>query len=106
MTLADLRTILLTTGYPVAYSHFKSPPKPPYLVYVFAFGDDLIADNINYAEISRMQVELYTELKDETAEGKVQTALKSARLPYLKSETWIDSEKLHQVLYELSLIGG
>lgn len=106
MTLAELRTLLTATGYPVAYSHFKAPPKPPYLVYLFAYDNDLKADNINYVEISHMQVELYTTLKDEVAEGKVQTELKNARIPYEKSEEYLDSEDLFQVVYDINIVGG
>ncbi|MNJ40242.1 hypothetical protein D3C77_351320 [compost metagenome] len=106
MTLAELNTALRATGYPVAYSHFKSEVTPPYIAYLFAYSSDLIADNTNFLEIGNFQVELYTEIKDLTAEGKVQTVLKNLDLPYSKSETFIDDEKLFQIIYEIQLIGA
>lgn len=105
LTIPELNTALKATGYPVAYSHFKSEVTPPYIVYLFAYDSDLKADNTNYVEISNFQVELYTTTKDLTAEGKVQTALKNLGLVYSKSETFIESEKLFQILYEIQIIG-
>jgi len=105
MTQAELFQALKAIGYPVAYSHFDSPPQPPYIVYLFAYSSDLMADNQNYVEVSNFQIELYTSKKDLMAERKVQDKLKELQLPYTKTETWIDSEKLFQVIYEIQLIG-
>jgi len=105
MTQADLFTALKATGYPVAYSHFKTTANPPYIVYLFAYDSDLKADNTNYVEISNFQIELYTGTKDLTAEAKIQTALKNLGLTYTKSETWLENEELFQILYEVQIIG-
>lgn len=105
MTQAELYQALKAIGYPVAYLHFENPPQPPYLVYLFTYSSDLMADNQNYVEVSNFQVELYTNKKDLAAERKVQDKLKELKLPYTKTETWIDSEKLFQVIYEIQLIG-
>jgi len=110
MTLGELYQALKATGYPVAYSHFEDTPqnpapKPPFITYQFAYSSDLMADNINYAEIGNYQVELYTDKKDLVAEQKVQDKLKELRLPYTKMENWIDEEKLFQIIYEIQLIG-
>ncbi len=106
MTQVELLNLLKATGYPVAYSHFKTEPAAPYLVYLFSYDADLMADNRNYVEISNFQVELYTEIKDLAAEKKVQNALKGAELAYRKTETLIESENLYQILYEIQLIGA
>ena len=111
MTQAELFAALKAIGYPVAYSHFEGTsddpvPSPPYLVYLFAYSDDLMADNINYAEISNFQIELYTAKKDLVAEKNVQDKLKELSLPYRKTEVWLESEKLYQIIYEIQLIGA
>ena len=111
MTQAELYQALKAIGYPVAYSHFVSTPQnpapsPPFITYRFVQSSDLMADGQNYAEISNFTVELYTDEKDLVAEGKVQDKLKELGLPYTKTETWIDSEKLFQVIYEIQLVGG
>lgn len=105
MNQTELFEGLKAIGYPVAYSHFNSDVKAPYLTYLFAYDNDLKADNQNYVEISNFQVELYTEIKDPKVEKQVQTKLKELGLPYGKSGTWIESEKIFQVVYDIQLIG-
>lgn len=105
MTQAELYTALKSLGYPVAYLSFMTSPSPPFITYQFSYSNDLMADNYNYLEISNFQVELYTVKKDLAAEKKVQDKLKELQMPYSKNEAWLDSEKLHQIIYEIQLIG-
>ena len=35
MTQTKLLSLLESIGLPVTYHHFKNPPKPPYIVYLF-----------------------------------------------------------------------
>ena len=48
---------------------------------------------------TEVRLELYTDLKDLEAEQNVEDVLDAAGIFYNKSETWIDSEKLYEVLY-------
>lgn len=104
MTQAELFNHLKSIGLPIKYHHFTTPPEPPYLVYLFSYSDDLIADNVNYVEISNFQIELYTSNKDLASEKLVEDKLKELEMPYLKLETWIDTEQLFQIIYEIQLI--
>ena len=106
MTQAELYQVLKSIGYPVAYGSFTSPVTPPFITYQFAYSNDLIADNINYVAIDDFQVELYTTKKDITAEQKVQDKLKELGLPYRKFETYLDEEKVYQILYKIQILGG
>ncbi len=106
MTQAELYQALKSIGYPVAYSSFTSPVTPPFVTYQFAYSSDMIADNQNYVDIENFQIELYTLKKDIAAEKKVQDKLKELGLPYSKIETWLDEEKMFQILYEVQIIGG
>ncbi|UYL94039.1 putative tail-component [Geobacillus phage vB_GthS_PK3.6] len=106
MTQAELYQALKSIGYPVAYGSFSSPVTPPFITYQFAYNSDLIADNVNYVPIENFQVELYTAKKDLVAEQKVQDKLKELGLPYQKFETYLDTENLYQILYEIQLLGG
>ncbi|MEK4181728.1 hypothetical protein NSQ61_20005 [Aeribacillus sp. FSL K6-1121] len=106
MTQAELYQALKSIGYPVAYGSFPSPVTPPFITYQFAYSSDMIADNHNYVDIGNFQVELYTDKKDLAAEKKVQDKLKELGLPYRKFETFLDTENLYQILYEIQLIGG
>lgn len=106
MTITELNQALKTIGLPVAYHHFAKPPEPPYLVYLFSYSNDMIADNQNYVELSNFQVELYNTKKDPVTEKRVEDKLKELELPYTKTETFIESEGLFQVLYLFQMIGG
>lgn len=111
MTLQELYTALKAIGYPVAYSHFVDMPQnpapaPPFITYREAYSSDVMADNINYVGVSNIQIELYTDRKDPAAEAAVQNKLKELGLPYSKTETYIEDERLFQVIYETQLIGG
>ena len=106
MTQAELFQALKSLGMPVAYGAFTVPTEPPFITYQFTFSNDLIADNINAVEISNFDVELYTATKDLAREKLVQDKLKELGLPYRKTETWINDEKMHQIIYEIQLVGG
>jgi hypothetical protein len=108
VTQAELHAALKTLGMPVAYGEFidtpENPaPSPPFITYQFAYSGDLMADNKNAVELSNFQVELYTVKKDPAKEALVQGKLKELCLPYLKVETWLESEKMRQVIYEIQL---
>ncbi|MHB9095906.1 MAG: hypothetical protein ACYC21_14665, partial [Eubacteriales bacterium] len=105
MTQAELYTALKTLGMPVAYGEFVGTPEnpappPPFITYQFAYSGDLFADDMNAEELSNFQVELYTATKDLAREAVVQDKLKELGLPYSKIETWLDEEKMRQVVYE------
>jgi len=106
MTQDELYQALKSIGYPVAYGSFSRPVKPPFITYQFAYNSDLIADNINYVPIDSFQVELYTAKKNLVAEQKVQDKLRELGLPYRKFETYLDEEKIFQILYEIQILGG
>lgn len=106
MTYIDLLQKLETLNLPVTYGSFKKKVKPPFIIIQFAYSDDLIADSQNYQSIGNYQVELYTVIKHPPTEVLVQNKLKGLRLPYRKIETYIDSEELYQIIYEIKLIGG
>lgn len=110
MTQPELYEHLKSLGFPVAYSHFTATennpvPKPPYLIYLFSYSSDVMADNQNFVPVSAFQVELYNTKKDLVAEKLVQDKLKSIRMPYSKTEAFIATENLYQVVYDIKLIG-
>lgn len=109
MMLSDIYTILKATGFPVAYSHFTATtnnplPTPPYITYLSAYSSNFKADNKVYKKIDNLQIELYTAKKDLTAEKKLEDLLDQNEIAYESTETWIDSEKLFQKIYEVRLI--
>ncbi|ALY08043.1 hypothetical protein EauS123_00044 [Exiguobacterium phage vB_EauS-123] len=104
MTLQQLKALLDQAGYPVAYNHFNSAPSIPFIVYRLPSTSNFDADNVVYHNINNVEIELYTNKKDLTAEKKLEDVLKANELPYQTFEVWIDSEKLFQRIYETRLI--
>jgi hypothetical protein len=108
MNLEQLKTILEATGFPVAYLHFKETeneplPRPPFIVYFTAFSSNFMADNKVHIPIDNVQIELYTTKKDLAAEAKVNEVLNQHDIPFETSESFIESEGLHQKIYEMRL---
>ena len=55
---------------------------------------------IAYFKINQLDIELYTDLKNPDLEETIEAVLLKYGIFYGKSETWIESEKLYEVLYE------
>jgi hypothetical protein len=100
----DLYTGLTAAGYPVAYRAFKTAPALPYICYLFVTDHDLKADDSNYQGIGEYNVELYSAVKDEAAEAAVEAALATMGLTWSKSEVFIDSEDMYEVLYTVNVV--
>ena len=102
-----LISILKEMGIPYAYDHFAEgeAPDPPFLCYLLPESDHFSADGKVYHRISEVRLELYTDFKDLSSEQQVETALDGAGIFYNKTETWIDSEKLYEVLYSFDMEG-
>jgi hypothetical protein len=98
---ATLYELLKTTNLPVAYHHFVSPPSPPYIVYLFSYSSNFGADNKVYDAEKNFQVELYTTNKDPTSEALIEGLFDANDIYWDKTETYIESEGLYQVLYEI-----
>jgi len=98
---ATLFNLLKSTGLPIAYHHFVSPPTPPYIVYLFSYSSNFGADNRAYSKQSNYQVELYTAKKDPVREKLIEDLFDEHDIFWEKTETYIESEDLYQVLYEI-----
>ena len=99
--------ILKSAGFPYAYDHFAEgeAPDPPFLCYLLPGSDNFSADGKVYYRISEVRVELYTDQKDLAAERKLEDALDAVAVFYNKTEIWIESEKLYEVLYSFEMEG-
>lgn len=101
MGLDEIKKMLDTTGYPVAYYAFKKRQEPPFICYLEAETNNFFADNEVYQKITQIQVELYTAYKDRIAEARVENALSS--FCWDKTETFIETENVYQITYEFEV---
>lgn len=97
--------ILEETGLPFAYDHFAEgeSPDPPFICYLVPNSDNFAADGKVYYKINELHIELYTDCKDLSAEQKLEDVLDANGIYYEKSEVWIESEKLYEVLYTFEM---
>ena len=105
MTYDDITNMLKEAGFPLAYDHFAEgeSPEPPFLIFLFPGSDNMFADNGVYFKISQLNMELYTDKKDPELEEKLEDILTAHEIPWEKSEVWIDSEKMYEVLYQTEI---
>src|SRR5690554_5468989 len=106
MTYLDMINEMEALGFPCTYGSFKSSPPIPFTVIQFAYSNDMMADNQNYKEVGNYQLEYYNSIKFPPDEMKIENRLKELRLPYTKTEVFLDSENLYQIVYEIQLMGG
>lgn len=101
----DLVKLLEETGIPYAYDHFAEgeSPDPPFICYLLPQSDNFSADGKVYLKVSNVNIELYTDSKDLAVEQKLETVLDIHSIFYDKTEVWIESEKLYEVLYSFEL---
>ena len=88
------------TGLPCAYSHFKTPQEPPYIVYIGNGQDVLNADNTHYWRRNTYQVEYYFTTKNEQNEASIEDALLAAGYLYEKSDdVFIEDQRVFVIYY-------
>ncbi len=98
--------ILKALGLPFAYDHFAEgeSPLPPFVVYKYTGANNFNADGVVYYPIAEINLEVYTDKKDIVLERRIEHILTDAEICYTKSEIWIESEKLYEVLYSFDEI--
>jgi hypothetical protein len=97
--------MLTECNLPFAYDHFAEgeSPDPPFLVFLFPGTDNMFADNQVYYKVNELNIELYTDKKDPEIETQIEDVLAAHEVAYEKTETWIKSEKMYEVLYQTEI---
>ena len=100
-----LLEIIAAMDIPFAYDHFAEGEavSPPFLCYLLQRSDNFSADGKAYFKANVVNIELYTDYKDLSVEQKVEAVLDEHGIFYDRSEVWIESEKLYEVLYSFEM---
>lgn len=108
MTYAQIAEMVEETNLPVAYDHFAEgdSPDPPFLVFLMPQSSGFYADGRLYYRETVLALELYTDKKDPPLEARVEAVLDAHDINFQKSETWIETEKLYEVIYETEVPYG
>ena len=103
--MEKLVAMISEMSIPFAYDHFAEgeSPEPPFLCYLLPGSDNFAADGMVYHRISQVHIELYTDSKDPAVEKKVTAVLDRHGIFYDQTETWIESEKLYEVLFSFEI---
>lgn len=95
-----IQTTLSSTGLPCAYSHFRKPVQPPFIVYLGNGQTTFGADNTWHYTNNQYQIEYYFTEKNEQNEKAIEEALLRDGFNYEKSEdTYIENEGLFLIYY-------
>ena len=96
-----LLELMAEIDIPSAYDHFAEgeSPDPPFITYLLPGSDNFAADGKVYFRVTEVHIELYTDEKNPEVEALVEAVLDAHGIFYDKTEVWIDSEKLYEVLY-------
>ena len=105
MSHEEVMAMLSELDIPFAYDHFAEgeSPEPPFICFLFPGSDNFSADNVVYAAFEELHIELYTDEKDPELEVSVESVLSEHELFWQKTEVWIESEKLYEVLYRMTV---
>lgn len=101
----EVMAMLTEMDIPFAYDHFVEgeSPEPPFLVFLYPGSNHFAADGRVYFKVNRLNIELYTDKKDVELEETVEAVLDRHGIFYGKSEVWIESENLYEVLYQMEV---
>ncbi len=99
--LQDLMDLLTETGIPFAYDHFAEgeSPAPPFITFLLPESNNFSADGKVYLKVDVVHIELYTDEKNPETELLIERTLDEHGFFYEKTEVWIESERLYEVLY-------
>ena len=105
MTHEEVKALGEEMGLPYAYDHFAEgeSPDPPFIGFLYPKAENFGADNLVYHPFNRLDIEVYTDYKDPDMEATIEEVLTAHELYYEKSEVWIETEKMYEVLYELTV---
>ena len=105
MTYEEISEMMQEIGLPYAYHHFAEgeSPNPPFTLFLSPGENTFGADNLMYFSFKQLNIELYTDEKSPETEERVEEVLLQHNIYYTKTETWIESEKLYEVLYQMEV---
>ena len=105
LSYEQITDLLRQTGLPFAYHHFSEGelPDPPFLVYLTPGSHNFSADGMVYYRVDLLDIELYTDKKQPEQQAKLEEIFDEAGLFYNKTEQFIRSEQLYEVLYEMEV---
>lgn len=91
---------------PYAYRAFDegTGQETPFICYLYTGNTPEPADNINFAKIETLAIELYTDQKDFALEATVEAVLDSHEMVYDREEAWLDDEQMQMTTFTMEVL--
>lgn len=109
MTREEIATMIAGIGLPYAYNHFDEadgahPQGPPFICFLYPESNDFMADNVNYARVTELDIELYTDEVDFALEDAVEAAMIAQELPFARTQDYLDEERMFKTTYNTEVL--
>jgi len=103
VSLEEIKTLLESTGLPVAYRAFpvKQAPPLPFICFLCDYSSNFNADDTVYLPVEHINIELYTETKRPDLEAQLESVLDD--LCWEKTEEYLDDERCYEIIYEIEV---
>lgn len=105
MVMAEIEKLLDSVGVEYRYHHFETEEavNPPFICWLNRRSDNFSADGKVYHKVESLDIELYTDTKNPDLEGKIEELLDNNGIFWNKTEVYIESENMYEVLYEMEV---
>lgn len=105
MKKEDVEMMLEKIGIEYRYHHFETEEAvaPPFICWLTPKSSNFSADGKAYLKINELDIELYTDQKDMELEEKIEYVLEEHGIYWEKTEIYIESESMYEVLYEMEV---
>lgn len=106
MTRSEVAQMIADIKVPYAYYQFPqgTAQATPFICFFYPQSGDFVADNENYSKIDTLIIELYTDSKDFTMEDKVEAALNSNNLVFIRDSSYLDEERMWMTTYQTEVL--
>lgn len=105
MKIQEIEGMLDEIGIPYTYHHFTAAKavEPPFICWLTPGSNNFAADGMVYHQGMQLDIELYTDKKDQEMEERIEAVLNQHEIYWEKSEVYVESEKMYEVLYEMEV---
>lgn len=106
MTHKEINDALCLTGLPVTFNYWPGEriPPLPYIVFTYPQNNDFRADNVNYVEITQMEVGLYCKNKSIATEKMVERVLNEQFGAFFKTSMYVNADAVQETIYTMEVI--
>lgn len=108
MTRPEIEAMLGELGIPYRYNHFTQREMEdialPIVVWNIPGSSNFFADGKVYQKITKLDIELYSDVKDWELEKRIEEILNKNGISWEQTASeWLESENMWESLYEMEV---